>query len=150
MAHKYLQDLIPIHPSSTTLFLTHYVPGILVFQFFTSARQPIQQRALHMLFPLHGMLFLYLCLVNSHLSFKCQLTTHKALLPENPPLQPPEEARPSCYIILHRAHCTSPFLDSSSGNLNYYLMSMLWWKLLERRGHTCFVHCFFTSVSCTM
>lgn len=99
------------------------------------------------LFPLHGMLFLCLHLVNSYLPSKLQLTPQTALDPENLPSHAPEEARSSSCIISHGALSTSPFLDSSGYSLNFCLTSILWWKLLERKGHTCFVLCFGTSVS---
>lgn len=146
MTHKSLQELMPVCPPSTTLF------PLTVFQvhwsFSSSYLQGnLSSNMLYTLFPLHGMLFLYLHLVNSYLPSKLQLTPQTALVPENHPSHAPEEARSSSCIISHGALSISPFLDSSGCSLNYCLMSILWWKLLERKGHTCFVLCFGTSVS---
>lgn len=144
MTHKSLQELMPVYPSSTVLF----PPTVFqVHWSFSSSylQGNLSSNMLYTLFPLRGMLFL--CLVNASLSFKFQLTPQTALLPENPPSRPPEEARSSSYIISHTALSISPFLDSSGCSLNYCLMAILWWELLERKGHTCFVLCFVTSIS---
>ena len=147
MTHKSLQELMPVYPSSTILF------PLTVFQvhwsFNTSYLQGNQSSNMlfYTLFPLSTMLFPFLCLVNSYLSSKFQLTPQTAFLPENHLSHPLEEARSSSCIISHTALSMSPFLDSSGCRLNYCLMSILWRKLLERKGHTCFVLCFVTSVS---
>lgn len=146
MTHKSLQELMPVYPSSTILF------PLTVFQvhwsFNTSYLQGnLSSNKLYTLFPLNAMLFPYLRLVNSNLSSKFQLTPQTAFLPENHLSHPPEEARSLSCIISHTALSVSPFLDSSGCSLNYCLMSILWQKLLERKGHTCFALCFVTSVS---
>ena len=141
MTHKSLQELMPVYPSSTVLF----PPTVfqVLWSFSSSYLQGnLSSNMLYTPFPLHGMLFL--CQVNAYLSFKFQLTPQTVLLPENPPSHPPEEARSSSYII---SHSLSPFLDSSGCGLNYCLMAILWWKLLERKGHACFILRFVTNVS---